>query len=172
MWLSLIAQISTESPGMDQDVYKWIVGALGALALYEKLTKLFGKSPPDKREISGSIATKPESVPADKSEVDEELETINKNITKLSEKLDVKVAEIMKAGQDRADTITSRIDAEVKAIRDDMHLRIQQVHDRIANANAKDAAHDEAIGTLKVTQNMHTNQISQISQKLPKSRLP
>lgn len=176
--LSFLAQAVTEPPP-DPAVWNWIVGALGALALYERLSRIFGKAPPDKREISGSIDTKKASVPADKSEVEDELEQvedelekINGSIGTLSTKLDDKVEALMKAGEARAEKITEHINREINAIRQDVQNRIQLIQDKIAAAIAKDARHDEAIDTLKVNQHSHSNQIAQIHQKLPKSRLP
>lgn len=176
----LFAQIPAEIPAhSDSVVSNWILGALGAFALYEKLTKLFGKAAPDKREISGTLDTKKAPIPADKSEVedelekvDDELEKITLSISSLSTKLDDKVADLMRAGEARAGKITDHINQEIAAIRQSVQTQIQSIQDKITAATAKDAAHDEAISTLKVNQHSHTNQLAQIHQKLPKSRLP
>jgi hypothetical protein len=178
--LAFLAQLPAEIPAhSDSVVSNWILGALGAFALYEKLTKLFGKAAPEERKISGTVDTKPASTPAEKSDVEDELEKVDGELEKitasialLSTKLDDKVFDLNKAGEARAHNLTVHINAELAAIRQDNQNRLQLVHDKIAAAVAKDAAHDEAISTLKVTQNVHGNQIAQIHQRIPKSRLP
>lgn len=191
--LLFLAQAATDTaakaPGLDPVVSNWIVGALGALALYDQLSKLFGKKPPEKREISGTVDTKPAQQPADKTEVEKELEKLNASLEDIRKKIECKYEELreqieskdeelrdlignkhetlMHAGELRAEKITGRIDTEIHAIRQDVSSRCSAIHEKITAAHAKDAAHDEAIGTLKITVNEHGKQIATIHQQMP-----
>lgn len=166
------AKVITEADLKDPGFQQWLAYAVMAFILWEKISKFFTKGTPEKREISGTLDTKPAATPADKSEVEQELASLENSIENLSEKFDTKVHEILAAGQLRAEKIINLINSEVSAIRAETQKKITDIHDRIASAVAKDAGHDEAISTLKVTQNVHGNQIAQIQQRLPRPRIP
>lgn len=166
--LPLLAQAldAASSAAIDPVVSNWIVGALGALMLYEKLTKVFGKSAPDKREISGSIDTRPSKEPADKSEVEGELEDLEGSIQRLSEKLDSKVAEILTAGQARADTITRLIASEIAIIRSEMDRKIEAAHEKINDAVKVNASQDAHIQNLQSRDYTHDASLAELSRRI------
>lgn len=166
-----------ESSGVDSlslppAVANWIIGAMGALMLWERLNKIFGKAQPERREITGTVENKKAAVPADKNEVEKELEKLNAALAKLTQHIDTKLAAIMEAGQKRAETITAKIDAEMRTIRQETEAKVAELRLQVSAMMAKDAAHDEAIGTLKVDAYGVDNQIKQILSRLPKNRVP
>lgn len=169
--LLLLAQESDLIRAMgDPGFQQWLIYAFIAFALWDKVTSRMERNKAQKREITGTVESRAEKVPALKSEVQEDLDDIELKLESLRVHLDAKFREIMEAGQRRADVITARIDQEISAIRQDVQNRMELVHEKVNAASLGVASHSAQIEDIKVTQHTHGNQISIIQQRMPRPR--
>lgn len=152
------AQIIRE-PGFAQ----WVVYALVAIMVVDRLRGWFL---PSKREISGRVVSEQASEPADAQEMDEEIKAIKVSIEALKQHFDSKLdnvkREITNAGQTRADTITTKIDNEVRALRENTDQRVREMHEKINAAMIQTAAHTAQIDDLRTRDHAHEVQIMQL----------
>lgn len=117
--------------------------------------------------------------PALKSDMEDELEDLKDSISTLREEMgglrehiDTRMDGLNTAGEGRMGVITSHINREIIAIRQDIESRAALIHEKINQTALHVAGHEEAVGTIKVTQHSQGNQIAHILQRLPKSRIP
>jgi hypothetical protein len=113
-----------------------------------------------KRVVSGRMETTPTVVPADKSEVEDELDGIMEKIEELKTSLHQSVQEITSAGQRRADSIGRKIDEEVRAIRADVESRLALVHEKVNVIALQGAGHAADIAHLKSRDYSHDQSIA------------
>jgi predicted nucleic acid-binding Zn-ribbon protein len=149
-------------PGFQQ----WLIYAFIAFVLWDKITSRMERNKAQKREITGTVESREEKVPAMQADLDD----IEIKLEGLRVHLDAKFREVMEAGQRRADAITARIDQEISAIRVDVQNRIDLVHEKVNAANLGVASHSAQLDDIKVTQHTHGNQISIIQQRMPRPR--
>ena len=141
-----------------------------AIAADKKRMKQGGADAPV--HIHNPVAFQQVKSPAMKDEVDAEFQDVDTRIEKLRTHLDEQFQKLLVAGQDRAQKITDKIDGEVRVIRQETEAKVAALQLQISSMMAKDAGHDEAINSLKVSTLGNDNQIKQILQRIPKPRLP
>lgn len=177
--LQLLAQVTPAESEMMKDpgFQQWVVYAIGAAVLLEKLLKLTNRNP-EKREVSGTIQSQTVQKPAIKDEVDKEfndvdarVDEVDARIKELREYLQQQFEKLRDDGQERARLITLKIDTEIRAIRGEVDAKIAALQIQITQMIAKDSGHDEAIGTLKVSMNHHATQLTQIQQRMPRPKV-
>lgn len=151
-------------PGFAQ----WLIYAFVAFVLWDKITSRMERTKAQKREITGTVESRPERIPAMQNEVQEELDDIETKIESLRTHLDQKFREIAEAGERRAESIRSHIDREVNAIREDLTQRMNLVHEKINAAQLGVATHTAQIDDLKVTQHTHGQNITVLQQRMPR----
>lgn len=157
-----------KDPGFAQ----WLFYAFIVFVIADRVWSAIDRRKAQKREITGTMETRPQQTPALKEDVDEEFDDVDERLDGLKTFMEAKFKEVMEAGDRRASSITDHINREVNAIRANTDIRVADLQDRIQKAAEKDAKHEEAITTLKSTTSSQANQISHIQQRMPRSRLP
>lgn len=147
-----------------------VIGFLVALGM-NGVALIMGRRT-QRREISGHVETSPTKEPADKSEVEDELESILRKIEEVKTSLNDSVREITAAGQKRADAISRKIDQEVAAIRQDVESRMSLVHEKVNSIAIQGARHGEAIEHLKGRDFQHDQTLAALQQRTTTPRKP
>lgn len=162
-------------PGFQQ----WLIYAFIAFVLWDKISTRFERNKAQQRVITGTVENRESQTPALKSEMEDELEDLKQTIGGLREEIgglrehiDTRMDGINAAGEGRMGVITAHINREITAIRQDIESRAALIHEKINQTALHVAGHEEAVGTIKVTQHSQGNQIAHILQRLPKSRIP
>ncbi|MES2598624.1 MAG: hypothetical protein V4662_25035 [Verrucomicrobiota bacterium] len=157
-----------KDPGFAQ----WLFYAYIVFVIADRVWSAIERRKVQKREITGTMETRPHQTPALKDDVDEEFDDVDKRLDGIKTFMEGKFKEVLDAGERRAASITQHINSEVSAIRANTDARVADLQNRIQQAAEKDAKHEEAITTLKSTTSSQANQISHIQQRMPRSRLP
>lgn len=134
----------------------WIVYLLVFLIVADRLKSWFITP---KRDITGSIEMREGKTAADADEVEDELDEIKRSIDELKRDLATKHAQIMAAGDKRAEKITDKIDAEIRASRLDTDRMISEIRGQVNAVSLQSAAHAAQIEDLKARDHSHDTQL-------------
>jgi hypothetical protein len=172
--MSLLAQTDSEilriaaSSGFQQ----WLIYAFIAFVLWDKISNRMARDKAQPRVVTGSIESRESQTPALKSEMEDELEDIDRQITDLRTHLDKQFEKMLAAGEHRAEKITKRIDDEIRAIRSDLEQRCTAIHDKVNGVALHMAAGDEAIQNLKTADYRHDQMIQGLQTKILNTTKP
>jgi hypothetical protein len=133
----------------------WVVYALVALFL-AKEARAWLK--PEKREISGSIESKPAVQLADQADLD----TLNKTVGAMREEITSQFAAARTHGENRVVAITTDVNTKM----DGVSMRVGELFHLINQAMMSSAAHGEAIVNLKAADFRHDGQVAAIQNRI------